>query len=205
MEDSNLLLRGRVLAYAENMWKRHINTIRSFIAFCKVRELSVFCCTPSVLNLYMLTEAKNGKSTGFINSFLDAFAFLTKFFDMPNYAESHSVKAVKRFVEKSTLNITNVKTAFGTDEVRKLFDYNVKHFGPVDTWPKLLLRTFTLAVFQHKTFCRFSDVSKVKLDDILFHADYFKIHISSSKTDQAAKGDYVYVAKVLLAFKILIC
>jgi intein-encoded DNA endonuclease-like protein len=66
----------------------------------------------------MLTEAKNGKSTGYINSFLDAYAFLTKFFDMPNYAENNSVKAVKRFVEKSTSKISNVKTAFGSDEVR---------------------------------------------------------------------------------------
>jgi hypothetical protein len=50
-------------------------------------------------------------------------------------------------------------------------------------------------VFQHKTFCRFLDVSKVKIDDVLFNANYFKIHISSSKTDQAAKGESVYVAK----------
>jgi hypothetical protein len=143
----------------------------------------------------MLAEAQKGKTTGAIVSFLDAYAFITKFFDMPNYSEDQSVKDVKRFVEKSTRTVTNVKNAFGAEEVRKLFDYNVRHFGPIDTWPKLLLRTFTLSVFQHKTFCRFSDVAKIKIDDVIFNADYFKIHISSSKTDQTAKGDFVYVAK----------
>jgi hypothetical protein len=148
----------------------------------------------------MLTEAKNGKSTGSIDSFLDAYAFVTKFFGMANYSADESVKTVKKFIEKSTRKIVNAKTAFGTDEVRRLFDFNVSRYGPVESWSKLLLRTFMLTVFQHKTFCRFSDVSKIKIDDVLFNADYFKIHISSSKTDQAAKGDSVYVAKSTSGF-----
>jgi hypothetical protein len=53
-----------------------------------------------------------------------------------------------------------------------------------------------LAVFQHKTFCRFSDAQKIRLKDVIYDVDYFKMLIVSSKTDQCGKGEFVYLPKV---------
>jgi hypothetical protein len=52
-----------------------------------------------------------------------------------------------------------------------------------------------MTVLQHATFCRYSDVKEIRLADILFELDYFKITIRYSKTDQEGVGQYVYVSK----------
>jgi hypothetical protein len=50
-----------------------------------------------------------------------------------------------------------------------MFDALSAQYGNIEYWPRLSLRTFKLALFQHKTFCRFSDVANVKLNDLIFH------------------------------------
>ncbi len=57
------------------------------------------------------------------------------------------------------------------------------------------------AVFQHVTFCRFSDAVNVRTEDLLFDVDYFKIHISYSKTDQAGRGQYAYIPRLSSAYR----
>ena len=52
-----------------------------------------------------------------------------------------------------------------------------------------------LAVFQHQTFCRFSDAEKIQLSDVFHDVDYFKITIRYSKTDQQGEGQFVYLPK----------
>ena len=47
-----------------------------------------------------------------------------------------------------------------------------------------------MIVFCHHTLCRFSCSNVLKIDDLLFHKDYFEVHIKFSKTDQAGNGQY---------------
>jgi len=112
---------------------------------------------------------------------------------MPNHVEDKSVADTKKFVEKICPHVTNKKRPFGSTEVRVIFDHLLRKYGSIEKIPLPELRTFTLAVFQHKTFCRFSDIEKITLSDVLFHTDYFKIKISSSKTDQGGKGQQVFL------------
>jgi hypothetical protein len=123
----------------------------------------------------MLKEAQAGKSTGVIESFLDAYSFVVKIFSMPNHADVRSVSDIKKFIEKVTVRKSRTRAAFGSAEVRLLWDRLEKKNGPIENWSKMQLRTFTMAVFQHRTFCRFSDLEKIRLNDVLFNADYFKI------------------------------
>jgi hypothetical protein len=198
-EDVELITISRVLAFAENTWKKHISAIRSFLEFCKLKNKSVFECSPLHINLYLLTEAQNKKSFGSLESFLEAYAFLTKFFNMPNVATDTVVNDVKKFCAKVTVQKTNKKDAFGIDEVRKLWFGSLKNDGDFEKWSKLKLRTFVLAIFQHKTFCRFSDTQNILLENVQFNTGYFKILVQKSKTDQSAKGEYVYLTKVSYA------
>jgi hypothetical protein len=148
-----------------------------------------------LINLYLLHEAQNSKTFGSLESFLDAYSFLTKFFHMQNVANDALVNDVKKFCSKVTVIKTNKKEAFGIEEVTQLWSGLLKLHGEIETWPKLLLRTFMLAIFQHKTFCRFSDAQNILLRHIQFDTEYFKILIVKSKTDQIAKGQYVYLSK----------
>ena len=50
-----------------------------------------------------------------------------------------------------------------------------------------------MTVFQHVSFCRFSDLRSLRLADVLHEVDYFKIHVRYSKTDQAGLGQTVFI------------
>ena len=53
-----------------------------------------------------------------------------------------------------------------------------------------------MTVFQHVSFCRFSDLRSLRLADVLHEVDYFKIHVRYSKTDQAGLGQTVFIPKL---------
>jgi hypothetical protein len=93
----------------------------------------------------------------------------------------HSVGQVKKFVEKVTVRNTKTRAAFGANEVRTLWEKLCNKHGSIETWSKLQLRSFTLVIFQHSTFC--------------------KVFIRCSKTDQAGNGSYVYVPKLRTGFR----
>jgi len=143
----------------------------------------------------MLTLSRDGKSFGVVDSFLSGIAFVYRFYLMKNYAEEKPVRDVRKFVEKICEHRANKKGPFGAAEVRIMFDHLISKYASLENVPLPEFRTFCLSVFQHKSFCRFSDLQKIKLSDVFFDADYFKIKIQYSKTDQAGRGSWAFVPK----------
>jgi|688.fasta_scaffold1496858_1 hypothetical protein len=61
------------------------------------------------------------------------------------------VHEMKKFTEKACTRKTNKKLPFGTAEVKKLWDKIDHMHGTIENLSVKDLRTFMLAVFQHKT------------------------------------------------------
>jgi len=201
LEGSAKLLQARVLAYSASTWCRHRSSLKKFIEFCVERDLSIFSCTPYIVNLFMLAQAQNGVSFGTIQSFLDSYSFVLRFYGVCNFLDDPMVKTVLKFTEKTCERRCNAKTAFGSAEVRAIWDALDAKYGSVENLPKKELRSFMLAVFQHQTFCRFSDAEKITLSDIVHDVDYFKVTIRYSKTDQGGRGQHVYLPKSSSPFR----
>jgi hypothetical protein len=199
--DVDNLFRAKVLAYSVSTWKNHASAIKGFLQFCEVRELSPFECTPSIINLYMLSAAQAGKSVGVFDNFLNAWSFITRFFLCTDYTKEDSVLAMKKFTEKACNKKTNKKLPFGSAEVRKLWDKIDREKGGVDKLNLKDFRTFMLSVFQHKTFARFADVKEITLADVLHDVDFFKIHVRFTKTDQKGNGQWLYMPKESSGFR----
>jgi hypothetical protein len=199
--DVDNLFKARVLAYSLTTWKNHASAIKDFLKFCESRELDPFDCTPSILNLYMLYAAQNGKTSGFVESFLAAWSFVARFFLCADHTKDPSVAVMKRFTDKACARKSNQKKPFGSEEVRKIWNKIDAEHGGVHKLKFNEFRTFMLAVFQHKTFCRFSDLQNVKLEDVFHNVDYFKIHVKYSKTDQNGKGQWLYLPKQSSTFR----
>ncbi len=85
-----------------------------------------------------------------------------------DYTQEKSVNEMKKFTEKASIT-------------RIVENLSLKN-----------LRTFKLAVFRHKTFCRFSDLQQITLGDVFHEVDYFKIHIGFTKTDQQDEGQWLF-------------
>jgi integrase len=196
VDDVDNINRARILGYALTTWQGYAAAIKRFLEFCKARELSPFECTPSVFNLYLLKEAKTQKTVSFFQKFLDAWSFTARFFLCNDVTKDQAVQDIKRFVEKACPRKINKKYPFGVDEVRQLWDAIDSKRGGVNNLDQKELRSFMIAVFQHQTFCRFSDLKNIKLEDVFYDLDYFKIHVKYSKTDQGGKGQWLYLPKL---------
>jgi hypothetical protein len=194
VEDVDNLFKARVLAYATSTWQGYASAIAGFLRFCECRELSPFECTPSVLNLYLLKAAQEGKTVTFFENFLKAWSFVAKFFLCTDFTQHHSIAEIKKFAQKACTRKTNKKYPFGAPEVRKIWD-KIDAEGGVEKLDFKRLRTFMMSVFQHRTFCRFSDLKNITLADVFHDADYFKIHVKFSKTDQQGNGQWLFLPK----------
>jgi len=195
------ICKARILGYAVGTWTGYAIAIRQFLEFCKNRELSPFECTPSILNLYLLTEVENGRSVCFFEKFLNAWSFVCRFFLCDDYTKNPTIADVKKFVEKTCPRSANKKEPFGAAEVRKLWDAIDAKKGGIQNLNMHELRTFMIAVFQHKTFCRFSEIRNIKLEDLFHDIDFFKIHLKFSKTDQGGKGQWLYLPKMSSGYR----
>ena len=199
-EDVDNLLKARVLAYAPSTWQGYASAISGFLRFCEVRELSPFECTPSILNLYLLKAAQSGKTTSFFENFLKAWSFVTKFYMCTDYTQHPSVNEMKKFTQKACNRKTNKKQPFGAPEVRKIWD-KIDANGGIEKMDFKQFRTFMMAVFQHRTFCRFSDLKNITLADMFHDVDFFKIHVKFTKTDQQGGGQWLYLPKESSVFR----
>lgn len=193
-EDEDLLFKSRFLAFSENTWKVHTSALRELVVFCRKRDVNPILCPNKLLNLFLLHSAQEGKSFSWTQKVLSAVSFFKRFFLISDGSTDATVLNVKRFLEKACTVRSNKKDAFGSSEVRQIWD-KIDRNGGVEKLNNFELRSFVMAVFQHKTFCRFSDAANLKLNDILFHDDYFKVHIRYSKTDQKGEGQEVYLTR----------
>jgi hypothetical protein len=136
-DDANAIVKSRILAFAESTWKRHAFHIRSVIKFLEEKKLRLFDCKAENLCLFLLNEVKSRKTVSSIEAAVDAYSFVTKFFDMPDYAKERVVKDVIKYVGKVAVKNYNKKSAFGEAEVAKCYDSLVKKCGNLNRWDKL--------------------------------------------------------------------
>ena len=193
-EEAGMLLKSKVLAFSRSTWSRHISSLRKFQSFCRIRGVNPLSCVPSLFNTFLLSMGQNGSSFGAIKSVVEALNFVYRFFLIRDSISDVSVNTVLRFLQKACPTVTNVKKPFGAREVRRLWDGIDKKYDHISQIPLPELRTFVMTVVQHASFCRFSDLAPLKLSDIFFELDYFKLKIRCSKTDQAAVGQWAYVS-----------
>jgi hypothetical protein len=88
-ENADNLFRMKVLAYSTSTRKGHASAIKGFLQFCEIRELDPFDCTPSILNLYMLSAAQAGKSVGVFDNFLMPGLLFQDFSCVPTTRKRH--------------------------------------------------------------------------------------------------------------------
>lgn len=194
-DSADFIFQARVLAFAPATWKAHSSNLRQFQAFCEQREVNPFEMTPYLLNVFFLHLAQSGASLGVVTNVRLAISFMFRFFLTTDFCDNPLVHDVFRFIRKVTPLVTNKKAAFGSAEIRRLWAHIEEKGGP-EKLSLCDLRTFTLAVVQHATFARFSDIASVRISDVLHETDYFKIHVKYSKTDQNGHGQFLYIPKI---------
>jgi site-specific recombinase XerD len=189
------VVRAKILAYAVSTWQSYASKFKEFKRFCDKSEILITdCCPPTVIS-FVLKMAAEGKSVGSINGYITAIEFTFRWFLLTDLKSDPHMADIKKFVEKTCPKTTNKKQALSVAEIRKIWDKLLHEFGALENIPLLKLRTFTMTVIQHASFCRFSDISHLKLDDVVYNFDHYTVNIRYSKTDQEGRGQVAYIPK----------
>jgi hypothetical protein len=191
MQDA--VAKAKILAYSAATWRGHISAYQGFLRFCNAKNIDPVTCTPPSIAIYLLELAAKGKSIGVINRTVTALAFMFKWLLLGDISNDYHLSEIVKFLSKTCPKLCNIKQAIGVKEIRKIWDGLLDKFGDITHVPDVTFRTFVMLVTQHASFCRYSDIAPVKLDDLLFDIDYFTINIRCSKTDQGGHGQIAYV------------
>jgi site-specific recombinase XerD len=194
-QEAEEVLLAKILAYAPTTWASHATAFKEFQKFCDLRQISPFECVPQTLNVFLLSLAGKNASVASVEAKLNSISFCLRFFTTADITKDVIVEPVKKFVMKVCPKTSNLKAPFGAGEVRKLWNFIENKYKDLSRVPLVELRSFVLAVIQYHSFCRFSDLAVVKLSDVLFELDYFKVEIQYSKTDQAGTGQEAFILK----------
>jgi site-specific recombinase XerD len=199
------VVRAKILAYAVSTWQSYASKFKEFKRFCEERKIAVIESNVPTVVMFLLKMALEGKSVTTINGYLTAVEFAFKWFLICDLQSDPQLVDVKRFVEKSCPRRSNKKHALGVAEIRKIWEKLLSQYDDIENVPALRLRTFVMTVIQHSSFCRFSDISSLKLDDLVYSMDYYSINIRYSKTDQVGTGQVAYIPKMITYIDVLIC
>jgi hypothetical protein len=118
-----------------------------------------------------------------------------RWFLIDNLLEDQNIIDVRRFLSKTCPKVCNRKDALGIVQIRKIWDAIDREYPDLDKVPAVTLRTFVMTVIQYASFCRYSDIAELRLDDVVYHMDYFQLNIRFSKTDQAGAGQTAFVPR----------
>lgn len=158
---------------------------------CESRGIDIYPVNVGVLNLSLLSLAQQGKSIGVIESLVKAISFYSEFLGCGPIASHYNVKQMEKFLSKVCVKVSNQKDGLRSHHIRKIWD-KMEKIG-INKLKYSTLRSFVMAVFMHSTFCRFSDTASLKVDDLVYHENYFTVKIGFSKTDQKGEGQYCII------------
>ena len=96
-----LFLQNNFPTYGSQFYCYQSEIVTDYRSHSWLHRLSPFECTPSVLNLYLLHEAQNGKPVSFVEKFLNGCSFIWRLFLYQDFTKEQAVCDVKKFVEKA--------------------------------------------------------------------------------------------------------
>jgi site-specific recombinase XerD len=192
-DQQDLIIRSKILAYSLSTWRGHISAYQGFVRFCNAKQIEPVECTPPSVTLYLLELAGKRKSIGVVNRAIAAITLINKWLIIDDISADPHIVEIRKFLNKTCPKTCNLKQAIGVKEIRKVWDKLELEYKDLTRVPDVMFRSFVLMVTQHASFCRYSDLAGVKLDDLLFSIDYFKVHITVSKTDQAGHGQSAFI------------
>ena len=189
------LLQVRVLSFAKNTWFTNRSALKPYIAFCKERNFTLFPVDVNNLDLCCFSQALSGKSSQVIENLVNAVIFASKFLGYSlSRAEPHIKRTIK-FVAKLCVTKTRQKDGLQSSDISILWDI-IDHQGGLKSLTLCELRTFVMLIFCHRTLCRFSCASEIKLSDVNYTPTAFEFVIRFSKTDQEGASQTVNLPNV---------
>lgn len=183
---------SQIQRYSVNTIKSHSHKCKKFFEFCYLRTENTFPVNESILNLFLISLGKEGKSIGFIKSLISSLDFVCKIFGYKTVGCNNSVKNTFKYLEKLCHRVTKPRNPFSLEIINKLCK-NIDKNGGTKNLSFIQHRTFIMIISCYYSIMRFDDVQDQKVSDIQKKKDYYKFSINSSKTDQSGKGQVAYV------------
>ena len=180
------MFKAYILSYSFNTLIRYSNSAKVFFAENKKLPIST-----SSLNLYLISEAEKGRTYTSIESILQAIKFVSKFLGFTT--ESLTSKQINLFLRKYCNLTVKRRDGFQKSDLYNLWEKIYQKGGYINL-SKSDLRSFVIINFCYATLARFDCASQIKLENLEYQNNVFKITVPKSKTDQQGNGQKIYLA-----------
>ncbi len=184
MSERNKIFKSYIVGYSINTLKRHY-VIKKFFEDRKI--LHVHDLVPN-MNLFLILNVEQGKTYDSLTCIIDAFRFIVNLFDLFSISQD-TFYHLRRYIKKFAVKVDRKRIGFSYTHLETLY----RNIKCVKKLTFCNYRSFNMIVFMYHTLCRYDCITKIQLKHITFHSNYFEILISKSKTDQAGRGQKVYV------------
>ena len=185
-DSSNHIFKSRLLSVSLSSLKSYSYPLRNFTSYLK--QWSFLISEASISGFLM--KMVNEKSTvGSVNLFFNAITFFKSFYEL-SFEITRQIRDLKKFALMTLEEKRMIRDSFGETEISVLWD---RFFNNFHDRSLTEFRTFVMIVILHTTFCRFACLQNVKISNLYYDKDYFKIFVPFSKTDISGKGEYVFV------------
>ena len=190
----NKCFKAVILRYSVTTLKQYVKNAKKFFKFSSLNQFRSLPIDQCCLELFLIDCREKGVHKTSYRCFVSAVKFVQTIY---GYDESFSktFENVLKYLEKFSVVKRLNRVGFQKEKLVSLW-HSVSKAGGLNSLSMLELRTFVIINFCYYTMCRFNCISKVKIDNLYFQKEYVKILISSSKTDQHAEGQYVYLPKM---------
>ena len=189
MED---LLICKIVNFSYSTLIGHSGNIKRYLAYYSGKNWETFPLNESCLNIFMMHLCKSGNSYHSIESHVLSIQFVSKFLGFKS--EFSPFSASKKFVSKLAHTNKRFRKPFQKRHVEILCQKVLDH-GGLQSLVLSEMRSFVMCLFCYYTLARFDCATNVKLSNIEYKMDYFKITIPFSKTDQSGSGQTVYLVR----------
>lgn len=182
----NKVVKACILSYSLRTLISNLSA-KQFFRKCIETKLD---CILSEMKSYFIDEVENGSTYEILVSKLNSIKFILRFLGYE--IRDFSLVNIMRYIKKYSLPSLKISRQ-GLDEncIIKIWN-RVLRFG-YKSLSLIQKRTFVMIIFMYATMCRYDCLTGIQLKHLVYNNDIFEICIPRSKTDQAGRGQTVYL------------
>lgn len=186
---ANALPATIIRSKASSTTTKYLGGFRRWKLWATEQKLATFPASTIHVALYLQHLGQSKGSKAAIEEAVNALSWAHSMAGLPSPTTDPFIHTVLDGLKRSLAKPVNKKEPFTSDMLRSIVE------DALEDGSLTSIRLATICVIAYAGFLRYSEVSNIRLRDIVFYPDYLSIKITESKNDQLRQGDQVLIAR----------
>ena len=174
----------------DNTIKKYHSSFNVWKLWAKTLRVSEIPAKPFTIALFILNRIQMDDSFTKIEGIFYSIKFYHKLLGYSDPCGDSMVISMLEAAKRICCHKINKKKPITVEHLRNLYDKLIEQQSSL-----LNIRTMTICILGFSGFMRYSEISNLKLSDIVFCDTHLKLFIEKSKTDIYRDGSWIFISK----------